>query len=154
MKQCYQWELYNRKVHGNPLSVGDLVWLFNPAIGKGPSRKLLRPWTGPYHVQCQLSDVTYQIQHMGNNKSTVVHFDRLKACPKGIRLPAWTKRNGRPVSPPAPPPASAGFTLELVPEEDAAPGPVVAAEHEEEPEPVAAPARRYPDRIRRPPDRF
>ena len=83
-----------------------------------------------------------------------MHFDRLKTCPKDIRLPARRQRNGRPESPPAPPPTSAGLTLELVPEEDAAPGPAVAVEHEEEPGPVADPARRYPDRIRRPPDRL
>ena len=60
MKQCHQRQLYNRKIHGDPFSVGDLVWLFNPATGKGQSRKLLRPWTGPYRVQCKLSDVTYR----------------------------------------------------------------------------------------------
>ena len=156
-KQCHQQELYNRRVHGDPFSTGDLVWLFNPAVGKGQSRKLLRPWTGPYRVQCRLSDVTYWIQHTGNNKTTVVHFDRLKACPKDIRLPARENRDDRQAPPPAPPPASAGPTLQLVPEdddEDAPPEPVVAAEHDIEPEPAAAPIRRYPDRIRRPPDRL
>lgn len=98
----------------------------------------MKPWTGPYRVQCQLSDVTYHIQHTGNNKSTVVHFDRLKACPKDIRLPARTKKKGRPAPPPAPLLTPAGRTLELVPEEDAAPGPAVTAEREEEPQPVAA----------------
>ena len=141
MKQCHQRQLYNRKIHGDPFSVGE-------------SRKLLRPWTGPYRVQCKLSDVTYQIQHTRNNKSTVVHFDRLKTCPKDIRLPARRQRNGRPEFPPAPPPTSAGLTLELVSEEDAAPGPAVAVERDEEPGPVADPARRYPDRIRRTPDRL
>ena len=126
MKQCHQWELYNWKIHGDPSSVRDLVWLFNPATGKGQSRKLLRPWTGPYRVQCKLSDVTYQ--PTGKNKSTVVHFDRLKTCPKDIQLPARRQKNGRPESPPAPPPTSAGFTLELVPEEDATPGPAVTME--------------------------
>lgn len=49
-----------------------------------------------------------------------------KHAQKAPRLPARTKENGRPVSPPAPPPTSAGLTLELVPEE-VAPGLVVAA---------------------------
>eukprot|EP00731_Ephydatia_muelleri_P038872 Em0957g1a len=74
---------------------------------------------------------------------------QLKTCPTDIRLPA--RRNGRPESPPAPPPTSAGFTLELVPEEDAVPGPAVTMEREEEPDPGAAPARRYLDSVRTPP---
>ena len=33
----------------------------------------------------KLSDVNYRNQHTGNNKFTVVHFDRLNLCPPNIR---------------------------------------------------------------------
>ena len=46
----YQKELYDRKVHGQPFSTGDWVWLHSPVIGKGGSRKLNFPWKGPYTV--------------------------------------------------------------------------------------------------------
>ena len=46
-KYSFQKELYNNKVHGQPLLDGDMVWLFNPAIRKGQPRKLHKPWSGP-----------------------------------------------------------------------------------------------------------
>ena len=46
----YQKELYDQKVHGQPFSTGDWVWLYSPVVGKGGSRKLNCPWKGPYTV--------------------------------------------------------------------------------------------------------
>eukprot|EP00731_Ephydatia_muelleri_P006339 Em0003g587a len=154
MKQCHQRELYNRKIHGDQcILCGRPCLVVQPSYRQGAVREALETldWFLPCSLQtlgCHLYS-TYQIKHTGNNKSTVVHFDRLKTCPTDIRLPA--RRNGRPESPPAPPPTSAGFTLELVPEEDAVPGPAVTMEREEEPDPGAAPARRYLDSVRTPP---
>ena len=73
-------ELYNRfqSRHGPPLQEGEKVWLFTPAVPRGDSRKLHRPWTGPYKVLKKLSEVNYRIQHLQNYKKRVVHFDRLK----------------------------------------------------------------------------
>ena len=76
-KQCYQSQQYNRRIHGKPFDKGELVWLFNPTIKKGQSRKFHRPWGGPYRICEKLSDVTYRVQHTGNNKCKVVHFNRL-----------------------------------------------------------------------------
>ena len=53
---------YDRKVHGNPYSEGDLVWLHTPVVPSGQSRKLHQPWTGPFKVVRQLSERTYRIQ--------------------------------------------------------------------------------------------
>ena len=157
--QCRHQTLYNRKAHGESFVAGDLVWLFNPAPGKGQSRKLMNPWTGPYRVQSKLSDVNYRIQHTGNNKSSVVHFDRLKLCPKGIRLPSRSipSRSVPKEAPQGQPsPAHRGLSLELVPdddEEDAATDPDVEADNDEGPPPAPAEAaRRYPVRDRRAPD--
>ncbi len=45
-----QKELYDQKVHGRPLEPGDLVWLHCPAVPKGQSWKIHKPWNGPYRV--------------------------------------------------------------------------------------------------------
>ena len=61
-----QKEIYDKKSHGQCYKKGDLVWLFNSAVPKGRSRKFHKPWSGPYTVVKQLSDVTYRIQHVHN----------------------------------------------------------------------------------------
>ena len=43
-----QKELYDRKAHRGMLEVGDLVWLYNPAVPQGQLKKLHCPWTGPF----------------------------------------------------------------------------------------------------------
>ena len=83
-----QSELYNKKVHGKPYVTGDLVWLHNPAVPPGESRKLHHPWTGPFRVVEKISDVDYRIKEVFSKKpAQVVHFNRLKLCPPDIRLP-------------------------------------------------------------------
>ena len=67
-KQCYQSQQYNGKIHGKPFDKGVLVWLFNPEIKRGQSRKFHRPCGGLYRICDKLSGVTYCIQHTGSNK--------------------------------------------------------------------------------------
>ena len=45
---CRQKVHYDKKVHGRPFTVGDLVWLFSPAVPRGQSKKFHHPWSGPY----------------------------------------------------------------------------------------------------------
>ena len=80
-------ELYKR-VHGREFQVGELVWLNNPVVPRGRSRKLHCPWTGPFKVIKNISPVVYRIQDKrpGSRKRVVVHFDRLKPCPDNIRI--------------------------------------------------------------------
>ena len=83
-----QKEVYNKRVHGEPYKVGDLVWLHNPAVPPGQSRKLHHPWTGPFQVLEKISEADYRIKEAHRKKApTVVHFDRLKVCPPNTRLP-------------------------------------------------------------------
>lgn len=83
-----QSESYNRRTHGEPYKENDLVWLHNPAIPQGESIKLHHPWTEPYKVLKKISDVDYRIKEVyGKKPAVVVHFNRLKPCPSGIRLP-------------------------------------------------------------------
>ena len=81
-----QKEYYDKKIHGDPHAVGDLVWVFNPKVPKNNHRKLFHPWTGPFKVLKQLSECTYRVQQLGGRKRRqIVHFNRLKPCPKDIR---------------------------------------------------------------------
>ena len=81
-------ELYNKRVHGREFQVGELVWLNNPVVPRGRSRKLHCPWTGPFKVIKKISPVVYRLQDKrpGSRKRVVVHFDRLKPCPDNIRI--------------------------------------------------------------------
>ena len=149
-KQCYQSLQYNRRIHGKPF---ELVWLFNPTIKKGQSRKFHRPWGGPYRICEKLSDVTYCVQHTGNNKGKVVHFNRLKKCPENIQLlPSKPTTGARdpPPQPVSPPPV--GSSLELLEDDDVDQGVVNPVPNGNPP--AAQPNGRYPVRARRPPDRF
>ncbi len=136
-KQERQREFYNRKVHGVPYCEGDLVFLNSPAIPRGHARKLHRHWTGPFRVVRRLSEATYRIQDTQcPRRRLIVHFDRLKPCPPGIRLQDRTTiRPPRAHSTQLPPPSPHGTNLEVV-----------------YPDPPAAPPPRYPHRDRRAPD--
>ena len=74
-------DYYDSKTSGAPYKVGEKVWLFNPSIRSNLSKKLSRPWRGPYTVIKALSDSVYRIQREGRGrKRIVVHFNRLKPC--------------------------------------------------------------------------
>ena len=52
-------------------SIGQLVWLHNPAVPSGMSKKLACPWYGPYTVT---SPVNYAIRLFdGSSQPKVVH---------------------------------------------------------------------------------
>ena len=72
-----QKDYYDRRTRGKRLKQGESVWLRTPVLEKGVAPKFQEPWTGPFKVKKQLSDVTYKIQDMANMTSKVVHFDRL-----------------------------------------------------------------------------
>ena len=74
-----QKDLYDTRIHGHPFVKGDLVWLHTPAVPKGHSKKLHRPWKGPYRILKCLSNITYRIQDIRFPKrKSCVHFNRLK----------------------------------------------------------------------------
>ena len=56
--------------------MNDLVYLYNPAIKPGSSKKFKQNWTGPYRVVTRLSDLNYEIVDQQNKK--LVHVNRLK----------------------------------------------------------------------------
>ena len=79
LKQEVQKQSYDRKVHGKPYNVGDMVWLHSTVVPRGTTKKLHHPWTGPYRVVKCLSDITYRIENVKFKRQRhVVRFHRLK----------------------------------------------------------------------------
>ena len=113
---------YDSKVQGRPFQVGDLVWLHNPAVKRGQSRKLHRPWSGPLKVLSRLSDTTYRLQHVREGRrKPVVHYNRLKPCSPNVRLPTSSpprRTQGRGM---APLPTPVVGRLELVEDDEMTP---------------------------------
>ena len=135
-----QKQHYNKKVHGKPYNVDDYVWLYSPAVPPGQSKKLHHPWSGPFQIIKRLSDATYRIADTSAKRQRhIVHFDRLKPCTPGTRLP----QAQQPTQPISVQPSSTirtvpfGTNLHLV---------------DDDPPPQVP--RRYPERIHRPPLRY
>jgi len=125
---------YDQKTHGDLYRPGDLVWLLSPKVPKNSSKKLFHPWTGPFKVLKKLSDSTYRVQRTeGRRQRQVVHFNRLKPCPKDIRIaisdqptitdgsraqPTSETRKNTNDSPKQPPMQPVGTHLEIVDDDD------------------------------------
>ena len=148
-------ELYDKKIHGKPFEEDDLVWLHSPVVKHGRSRKLHLPWSGPYRVVKKLSDAVYRIQELRNKRRrVVVHFDRLKPyLATSPETPAgWSPPNNFREEYNQQPPV--GHSLELL-EEDDPPLPPARVQPPFGTVPLpASPQSCYPQRTRRPPDRF
>ena len=83
----HQVELYNKKVHRKPYEVGNHVWVLFPQAPKGKSKKLYRPWSGPFVVTKRLSDLTFGVQDVNNQRRMVVHLYRLKPHKQTVQTP-------------------------------------------------------------------
>ena len=157
-----QKALYDVKVHGAPYQVGDWVWLHSPAVPRGQCRKLHHPWTGPFKVIECIGECDYKIKSKNGKMIRVVHFDRLKPFVPGTRTETF-------LGPPPENPDENEALLEFAPvgsniEVLDGIGEQVPQEllpHEEPAEDEAAHAdqpaevqHRYPQRTRRPPDRY
>ena len=60
--QKRQKEFYDQRVHGEPHTPGDLVWLHSTVTPRGQCRKFHHPWIGPFKIVKQISQATYRIQ--------------------------------------------------------------------------------------------
>ena len=140
-----QKEIYDKKIHGDAYEENDLVWLHNPAIPKGKSKKLHHPWTGPYRVIKKLSECDYRIKHdNGKKPPMVVHFNRLKRCLPGTRFMQQSKANSQ-KTPQEKITTPVGTNLQIVDDDDLS--------EDDAPDPATS-ERRYPTRCRQPPERY
>ena len=69
--------LYDRKAKPREFAVQDLVYLYNPALKPGLTRKFAKPWIGPCQNTKKISGLNYEIVHL-KGKLQVVHVNRLK----------------------------------------------------------------------------
>lgn len=82
---------YNKKTKISSFELGDLVYLYDPSVKKGLSKKLARPWSGPYRVIEIKGPVTYKIRKLNTRK--VVHINRLKPCTGEFDEPSLRETN-------------------------------------------------------------
>lgn len=138
-----QKDIYDKRVHGDPYQEGDIVWLLDPVVAEGQSKKLHHPWKGPFRVLKKISNCDYLVESTaGKHIKTIVHFNRLKLCKPGMRFQHILNDNGEsslnadPAIGQQPKAAShlLGEHLELVDTDDM--------------------ATTQPNRVRRPPSRF
>ena len=134
---------YNAKSQGKPFSVGDMVWLHNPAVPRGKSRKLHRPWTGSFWIVTKLSDSVHRLQHVQyRRRRPVVHFNRLKAYSPNTRF----SRPKAPLQRETQTPPPVGARLELL-DDDPSSTPAAAMDNELLPN---RPANHVEDAVARP----
>lgn len=71
---------YNKKSEEVQLKVGDLVYLYDPSTKIGESKKLTKPWKGPFRIMEQKSPVNFKIKELNKKAEHIVHVNRLKLC--------------------------------------------------------------------------
>jgi hypothetical protein len=77
---------YDLKAKPRRFEVGDLTYLYNPAIKPALTKKFARPWHGPYRVTKKLPELNYEVTDL-QGKKQVVHVNRLK---KAYSSEIWT----------------------------------------------------------------
>ncbi|UYV73997.1 hypothetical protein LAZ67_11001769 [Cordylochernes scorpioides] len=75
-----RYDQSHRPVH---YQTGDLVWVFTPVRRQGLAEKLLKRYFGPYRVNRQLSEVTYEVEPLEKRPrqrktKDIVHVQRMK----------------------------------------------------------------------------
>ena len=80
MEQKKRKEAYDKQCAGIDFKFGDGVWLFNPVIKTGHTKKLSSLWRGHYTVIDQVGSANYKIQLIETTKTQIVHRNRIKIC--------------------------------------------------------------------------
>lgn len=71
---------YDRKTSNVTYQIGDLVYLFDTSVKRGLSKKLSKPWLGPFRIIEAIGPVTFKIKELNKNRIQIVHANRLKPC--------------------------------------------------------------------------
>ena len=88
--QTRQKTYYDKKGRPPNFSVGERVFLFKPAEKCGKTRKLARPYHGPYRV-LELDTNTTRIRRVDRpqDDALLVALDRLRRCPVKVKDDFW-----------------------------------------------------------------
>lgn len=73
-----QKDQYDKRAKEGRYEIGDQVYLHNPAIKTGLTRKFTKQWIGPFRITDQLSNELYEIKNQLEKESRIIHFNRLK----------------------------------------------------------------------------
>lgn len=79
-------EFADRRASTQTFDQNDLIWVYHPAVGKGRTSKLHRPWKGPFRVVKRINDVLYRVQFGPRQKPKIVHFNRIRKY-EGVSQP-------------------------------------------------------------------
>ena len=79
-----QAKYYNDKsnVKFRSFKPGDLIFMHSPVLKKGVTKKLHKPWLGPFKVLEKINEVNYRVEFK-NGKTQVIHVNRMKPCLTG-----------------------------------------------------------------------
>lgn len=78
--QAKMKERYDDRTKEISYQVGDVVWIYIPAVQPGLSRKLMKFWSGPYLLVERTGLVNFRVRNLENNKlvSAPIHVNRMK----------------------------------------------------------------------------
>jgi hypothetical protein len=66
-----------RRKGDSKFQVKDFVYLYNPALKLGLTKKFHFPWSGPFEITRKISDLNYEVADQ-NGKRQIVHVNRIK----------------------------------------------------------------------------
>ena len=70
---------YDQHSRDHPFEVGHKVWIYNPAVKPGLTKKLSCLWHGPYRLMDQVSPVSFKVADVkGKLLKGTVHVSRMK----------------------------------------------------------------------------
>ena len=64
------------------------MFLYSPCLGSNQSKKLARPWTGPYYIVAKPSPIHVRLRRVSDNKAVpnLVHVNRVKQYQNGPQM--------------------------------------------------------------------
>ena len=81
-----QGKYYNYRVDPIEYEVGDLVYVFHPAVKTGRTKKLSQPWRGPFKITARPTKENVElgpVDEAAKQFQMRSHVNRLKKCPEG-----------------------------------------------------------------------
>ncbi|UYV82343.1 hypothetical protein LAZ67_21001753, partial [Cordylochernes scorpioides] len=97
-----RYDQCHRPVH---YQTGDLVWVFTPVRRQGLAEKLLKRYFGPYRVNRQLSEVTYEVEPLwkkdhdnGKQKISMSEGEKVSHLIKGVAEEVYQALVGKDIS--------------------------------------------------------
>ena len=70
---------YDHHAKDHPFRIGHKIWIYNPAVKPGLSKKLRCLWHGPFHLIEQITPVSFKVANLqGKLQKSSIHVNRMK----------------------------------------------------------------------------